>query len=222
VYRRTEKEFKEFIEEFISMLTEVDSQIPPLPPKDVIHRIYRDIRFSNDKTPYKKGLSASFSRSGRKGIFAFYHVMIKPGDESILAAGAWCPARNELTTLRNHLLHSTPAAKALHTIISSKAFTTHFGPPRPHPRGERQSVFGHEDELKVAPKGVDKNHKDIALLKCRSLAVTYRFTDAQVIGPGSEFMDALREVVDVMKLFVHCLNDLMTLPVDDESDEENE
>ncbi|OAX35370.1 hypothetical protein K503DRAFT_785136 [Rhizopogon vinicolor AM-OR11-026] len=44
VYRRTEDEFKEFIEEFTNMLTEVDSQIPPLPPKDVIHRIYRDIR----------------------------------------------------------------------------------------------------------------------------------------------------------------------------------
>ncbi|OJA18904.1 hypothetical protein AZE42_09660 [Rhizopogon vesiculosus] len=44
VYCRTEKEFKEFIEEFTDMLTEVDSQILPLPPKDVIHRIYRDIR----------------------------------------------------------------------------------------------------------------------------------------------------------------------------------
>ncbi|KAG0696734.1 hypothetical protein DFH29DRAFT_949896 [Suillus ampliporus] len=218
VYRRTEKEFKDFIEEFTNMLTEVDTQIPPLPPKDVMHRIYRDIRFSNDKTPYKRGLSASFSRSGRKGIFAFF----KPGDESIIAAGAWCPAKNELMTLRNHVLRSTPAAKTLHTILSSKAFTAHFGPPRPHPRGERQSVFGREDELKVAPKGVDKNHKDIALLKCRSLAVSHRFTDAQVVAPGSEFMEALRGVADVMTPFVHCLNDLMTLPVDDESDEENE
>ncbi|KAG2357863.1 hypothetical protein BDR07DRAFT_1463301 [Suillus spraguei] len=218
VYRRVEKEFKEFIEAFTNMLTDVDSQVPPLPPKDVIHRIYRDIRFSNDKTPYKKGLSASFSRSGRKGIFAFF----KPGDESVIAAGAWCPAKNELATLRNHLLRSTPAAKTLHTILTSKVFTTHFGPPRPHPHGDRQSVFGHEDELKVAPKGVDKNHKDIALLKCRSLAVSYRFTDAQVVAPGCEFIDILRGIADVMTPFVHCLNDLMTLPVDDGSDAENE
>jgi len=121
------------------------------------------------------------------------------------------------------LLRLTPAAKTLHTILSSKPFTSHFGPPHPHPLGERQSVFGHEDELKVAPKGVDKNHKcvigvffesqrsmdglihcvtrDIALLKCRSLAVSHRFTDAQVVGP--EFMDALRCVADVMVPFVH-------------------
>ena len=70
VYRVAEKEWKDFVEEFTTMLTEVDPQIPVLPPNDVIHRIYRDIRFSNDKTPYKKNLSASFSRAGRKGYFA--------------------------------------------------------------------------------------------------------------------------------------------------------
>ncbi|KAG1866141.1 hypothetical protein F4604DRAFT_1928152 [Suillus subluteus] len=136
-------------------------------------------------------------------------VVVKPGDESVIAAGAWCPAKNELATLRNHLLCSTPAAKTLRTILSSETFTTHFGPPHPHPHGEHQNR-------------ADKNHKDIALLKCRSLAVSCRFTDAQVIAPGAEFMDALRGVADVMMPFVHCLNDMMTLPVDDGSDGENE
>lgn len=89
VYRLAEKEWKDFIEVFTDVLVEADPQIPYLPPKDVIHRIYRDVsrqvlpwprpsvtslvsqvRFSNDKTPYKTGFSASFSRSGRKGIFA--------------------------------------------------------------------------------------------------------------------------------------------------------
>lgn len=44
VYRRCEKEFKSFVEAFTTMLTEVDPQIPPLPPKDLVHRIYRDVR----------------------------------------------------------------------------------------------------------------------------------------------------------------------------------
>jgi uncharacterized protein (DUF2461 family) len=89
VYRAAEAEWKAFIEAFTHTLIEADPQVPSLPPKDVIHRIYRDVRvsyfsarlssltrdvtqmrFSNDKTPYKKNLSASFSRSGRKGIFA--------------------------------------------------------------------------------------------------------------------------------------------------------
>lgn len=87
VFRLAEAEFKSFIEKSMDLFTEVDPQIPPLPPKDVIYRIYRDVRptrlrgcshrsdvaqvrFSNDKTPYKTNLSATFSRSGRKGIFA--------------------------------------------------------------------------------------------------------------------------------------------------------
>jgi uncharacterized protein (DUF2461 family) len=87
VFRLAETEFKSFIEKLTDLFTEVDPQIPPLPPKDLIYRIYRDVRptllqrcsrlldtaqvrFSNDKTPYKTNFSASFSRSGRKGIFA--------------------------------------------------------------------------------------------------------------------------------------------------------
>ncbi|KAG8892098.1 hypothetical protein FRB99_002960, partial [Tulasnella sp. 403] len=69
-YRLAEKEWKAFIDTFTEKMVEIDDEIPPLPAKDVIHRIYRDMRFSNDKTPYKTNFSASFSRSGRKGIFA--------------------------------------------------------------------------------------------------------------------------------------------------------
>jgi len=214
IYRRCEKEFKQFIEAFTGMLTEVDPQIPHLPPKDVIRRIYRDVRFSNDKTPYKLEFSASFSRSGRKGPFAFYHVCIKPGNDSLLAAGAWCPAKNELNLIRNHIKHSSDR---LREILSEPEFVAHFGAPHPHPQGKRQSVFGAEGELKTAPKGVDKSHKDIDLLKCRSLAVSQRFTDEQVLA--GTFMQELENVVRILRPFVHCLNDMMTLPVESDSDD---
>lgn len=76
----------------------------------------------------------------------------------------------------------------------------HFGEPRPHPKGKRQNVFGGEDELKTAPKGVDKHHKsvlssftatstywylkprDIDLLKCRSLAVSQKYVSRRSLG----------------------------------------
>ncbi|KAG8926214.1 hypothetical protein FRC02_009064 [Tulasnella sp. 418] len=74
VYRLAEKEWVDFIDTLVPKIAEVDDQLPHLPAKDVIHRIYRDIRFSNDKTPYKTNFSASMSRSGRKGVFAGYHV----------------------------------------------------------------------------------------------------------------------------------------------------
>ncbi|KAI0708617.1 hypothetical protein C8Q76DRAFT_627185 [Earliella scabrosa] len=223
VYRLAETEWKAFVEHFTDILVDADPQIPHLPPKDVIHRIYRDVRFSNDKTPYKKGFSASFSRSGRKGIFAGCesHVSlrprslpillhsplpVKPGDESLIAAGSWCPGKNELATIRSNLQRSS---RRLREVISAPDFEALFGPARPHPKGERQNIFGMEDELKVAPKGIDKTHKDIDLLKCRSFAVVYRFTDKQVLSP--EFKTELAHVAKVMRPFVHCLNDLMTI-----------
>ncbi|KII85602.1 hypothetical protein PLICRDRAFT_668628 [Plicaturopsis crispa FD-325 SS-3] len=202
VYRVAEQEWKDFVEEFTNNLTEVDEQIPPLPPKDLIHRIYRDVRFSPDKTPYKRGLSASFSRSGRKGIFAAF----KPGGESLLAAGTWCPGKNELATMRSHILRSPARLRA---IIADPEFVAEFG---------EGSIFGREDELKTAPKGVDKTHPDIDLLKCRSFSVVHYFTDQQVTSP--EFRQELARVARVARPFVHCINDMKTLPPGGSSDDD--
>ncbi|PPQ69046.1 hypothetical protein CVT26_003755 [Gymnopilus dilepis] len=218
VYRLAEKEWKDFIEHFTDVLVDVDPQIPHLPPKDVIHRIYRDIRFSNDKTPYKAGFSASFSRSGRKGIFAHF----KPGNESLIAAGSWCPGKNELATIRANILRNP---SRLRSAISADEFVKYFGKPNPHPKGERQNIFGGEDELKTAPKGVAKDHKDIDLLKCRSFAVIHRFTDSEVLDP--DFKHTLAKVAKVMQPFVHTLNDMMTITggtntTADNGDEEDE
>ncbi|CAK5263492.1 unnamed protein product [Mycena citricolor] len=204
VYRQAEKEWKDFVEAFTDRLVEVDDQIPPLPPKDT--------RFSNDKTPYKQNFSASFSRSGRKGIFAFYHVMIKPGDQSMIAGGAWCPAKAELDMMRTNIKRDS---SRLRDIIEDATFVKYFGEPKP---GARRNIFGREDELKVAPKGVPKDHSDIDLLKCRSFAVSHQFTDQQVTA--ADFKETLSGVAEVLLSFVHCLNDMMTVNEAEEASSE--
>ncbi|OCH90168.1 hypothetical protein OBBRIDRAFT_793554 [Obba rivulosa] len=221
IYRLAEKEWKDFIEVFTDLLVEADPQIPHLPPKDVSHRIYRDVRFSNDKTPYKTALSASFSRSGRKGLFAHYHIAVRPDGGSLFAAGAWQPGRNELATIRSNIQRSSAR---LRKLIAAPDFVKYFGEAARHPEGLRRNIFGHEDELKTAPKGVDKTHKDIDLLKCRSFAVVHYFTDAEVLSPT--WKDELHRIVKIARPFVHCLNDMMTLPdagdsEDEEEDDEN-
>ncbi|KAI0284629.1 hypothetical protein BGY98DRAFT_910547 [Russula aff. rugulosa BPL654] len=213
VFRLAETEFKSFIENLTELFTEVDAQIPPLPPKDVIYRIYRDVRFSNDKTPYKTNFSATFSRSGRKGIFAGF----KPGGESLLAAGSWCPGKNEIATIRSHILRNP---SRLRRIISAPRFVENFGPPKPHSKKGRQNIFGRDDELKTAPKGFDKNHKDIDLLKCRSFVVLHHFTDNQVLDPN--FGQLIMEVVKAAKPLVYCMNDYMSVGDDEDEDDEDE
>ncbi|KAF8336259.1 uncharacterized protein EI90DRAFT_3045076, partial [Cantharellus anzutake] len=199
VFRLAEREWLDFIDSLIAKIIEIDDEIPPLPAKDVVHRIYRDVRFSNDKTPYKTGFSASTSRSGRKGIFAGF----KANGESLVAAGLWAPEKNELSTLRHNILtNATP----LRDIVSAPEFVELFGEPKPHPKGLRRNVFGGEDELKVAPKGISKSHPDIDLLKLRSVAVVKRW-----------FIDRVMEIIEVMRPLVRCLNDMITIQ-DNDSD----
>lgn len=108
---------------------------------------------------------------------------VKPGG-SLLAGGAWCPARNELGTIRYVASPPSPCLTTpgttttqpnaellptsahiqrnparLRSVIASPAFVSLFGEAKPLPKGGRRNIFGQEDELKTAPKGVDKTHK---------------------------------------------------------------
>ncbi|QRW26027.1 hypothetical protein RhiXN_11104 [Rhizoctonia solani] len=206
VYRLAEKEWVAFVDAWVTTLVEVDDQIPPLPPKDIIHRIYRDRESMAD------------------------HISIKPGGGSLVAAGVWCPGKNELQTIRNVIQRNH--ARRLREIIAKPSFVKYFGAPEPlatkGKERQRQSIFGAEDELKVAPAGVKKDHpngidemdctlsRDIDLLKCRSFAVIHRFTDAQVLK--KDFLEKiLKPVLVEVRPFVHCLNDYMTLSPDEAS-----
>lgn len=179
VYRYVWKNFGEFTEAVLNDIMEkVDDTVPWLPTKDLVYRIYRDVRFSNDKTPYKTNLMASFSRGGRKGPFAGYHVLIKPGGRSFFAAGRWQPEREDLAVIRQHILDDTPEARALKAAVSRPDFVKWYGAPKGQLKkgAQRSSLWGCDDELKIAPKitGVDKTHKDIDWLKLRSFVVVHK------------------------------------------------
>jgi uncharacterized protein (DUF2461 family) len=111
------------------------------------------------------------SRSGRKSLFGHYHLSISPNNHSIIAAGVWQPGKDELASIR---LRLTSEPERFRQVIGSKEFVKVFGEAKPKKGGGRQNVFGHDDALKVAPKGIDKGHKDIDLLKLRSVAVVKR------------------------------------------------
>ncbi|KAF8986967.1 hypothetical protein BDQ17DRAFT_1259020 [Cyathus striatus] len=221
VFRQAEREFKDFIEVFTNLLVEVDSEIPHLPPNDVIHRIYRDMRFSNDKTPYRHRFCASFSRTGRsfkKGYYAGF----MPDSESLIAGGLWYPKKAELDILRTNLQRPN-GARLLRQLISSPEFVKLFGPAKSHPKGKRQNVFGMEDELKSAPRGVSQGHKEINLLKLRSFVVIHTLTDTEVLSPN--FKIRLMDITRVLQPFVHCLNELTTVgyvPLSSGADSEDE
>ena len=98
-YRASKSDWDAFVGSLTEKMIEKDDTIPELPPKDLTFRIYRDIRFSPDPTPYKTHFSAAWSRTGRKGPYAGYYVQIQPGG-SFVGAGVWHPEAAPLTLLR--------------------------------------------------------------------------------------------------------------------------
>ncbi|KAH6617067.1 hypothetical protein F5144DRAFT_659828 [Chaetomium tenue] len=100
-YRRALKDWESFVTTLMDKIIAADPTIPELPFKDVNFRIYRDIRFSNDPTPYKPHFSAAFSRTGRKGPYACYYVHLEPTPgSSFVGGGLWHPDGGALQRLR--------------------------------------------------------------------------------------------------------------------------
>lgn len=102
-YRQAWKDFESFVESLTEKIAEVDETIPELPPKDLVFRIYRDVRFSSDPTPYKPHFSAAWSRTGRKGPYACYYVHIQPGGRCFVGSGLWHPDAAPIALLRTEI-----------------------------------------------------------------------------------------------------------------------
>lgn len=102
-YRQSWKDFESFVESITEKIVEVDETIPELPPKDLVFRIYRDVRFSSDPTPYKPHFSAAWSRTGRKGPYACYYVHIQPGGRCFVGSGLWHPDAAPVALLRTEI-----------------------------------------------------------------------------------------------------------------------
>jgi len=150
-------------------------------------------------------------------ISVLFSLAVKPGGGSIIAGGSWCPGKNELQSIRNHILRDP---RPLRAVISTPEFVSLFGDAKPHAKGKLQNIFGHEDELKNAPKGIAKDHRDIDLLKCRSIAVWHSISDEVVLS--SDFKEKLIETINILRPFVHLLNEMMTTAPDDEEEGNDE
>jgi len=132
-----------------------------------LYRIYRDVRFSKNKDPYKNSFSGGFSRA-TKALRGGYYFHLQPGGNSMVGGGFWQPNASDLQRIREEIAaDSTP----LQEIISSVSFKKHFG-----------ELGG--QQLKTNPRGYPKDHPAINLLRYKSFVVTKYFTDEEVQAAG--------------------------------------
>lgn len=141
-------------------------------------RIYRDVRFSKDKTPYKAHLAGSFSRAGAR-LRGGYYIHLKPGD-SFIATGFWQPTKEDLLRIRKELEHD---ATAFRKVIGAKPFKKIWG-----------DLVG--DEVKTAPKGFDKEHPNIDLIKRKQYIFVRKFSDKEALSKdfGENIVDSFRGI----------------------------
>ena len=128
-------------------------------------RIYRDVRFSHDKTPYNPHFAGSFSRSGKR-LRGGYYLRIRPG-ESFLAGGFWAPNKEDLFRIRKEFELDD---QDIREVLSNKEFRKHFG----------SELRG--DEVKTAPKGFNKEHPAIDLIRKKGFVAVREFTDSEVMN----------------------------------------
>jgi uncharacterized protein (TIGR02453 family) len=154
-----------FIEELIPVLAASDPEFPLEPQgKKCLMRIYRDIRFSKNKNPYKNNYGISFNAKGNKG--PEYYLHLQPGN-SFFAVGYWMPEAADLKNIREEIDYNT---SEFLDIINAESFKSMFS-------------ISLEDSLKKAPKGYDPGHPQIGLLKLKSYLAILPIKDAELFKP---------------------------------------
>jgi len=164
--------------------------------KKACYRIYRDVRFSKDKTPYNTYFSGSYRRATkyRRGGLYFH---LEPGN-SWLAGGFWGPKAEDLKRIREDIAFDE---RPLRKIISSKAFVANFGTLR----GE---------QLKTAPKGFDAAHPGIDLLRYKQFLLVRKFNDEEVFG--RYFLKLANQTFKNMRPFFDHMSEVLTTDINGE------
>ena len=156
-----------------------------------LFRIYRDVRFSKNKEPYKNSFSVGFSRA-TTALRGGYYFHLEPGGKSMVGGGFWQPEAADLKRIRDEI---AAGSAPLRKIINSASFKNHFG------------ELGGE-QLKTAPKGFPKDHPDVDLLRYKSFVVSKHFTDEEVEAPG--FSDEVLKYFQATRPFFDYMSTVLT------------
>ncbi len=187
-YDDSKKEVENFVSGIITSISAIDPALQTPPMKDCMFRIFRDVRFGADKSPYKTNFGAFIAQGGRKSSYPGYYFHFEPG-ESMLAGGVYQPQPDTLKLLRNEVyFHSSE----LKSILEKPSFKNHF------------NQLGDFDKLKKAPKDFPADFPDIDLLKYRSYIVSENIPDKVIISDN--YQKQVLEMVRELQPFMAFLN----------------
>jgi uncharacterized protein (TIGR02453 family) len=158
--------------------------------KSTLFRIYKDVRFSKDKSPYKTSWSGAFRRASKKRRGGYY-FHIEPGN-SYAAGGFFSPNADDLKRIRQDIDRN---AEDWNKVLKNKKISGTFGKIR----GET---------LITAPQGYAKDHPAIELLRHKSFVLKHNFTDKEVLSP--DFPKKLNQTFKNLRPFFDYMSDVLT------------
>jgi len=163
-----------------------------------LFRIYRDVRFSKNKLPYKTHFGGSFNRK-KPELRGGYYVHIQPHNQSFIATGFWEPNKDDLLRIRREFEQDD---EDIRTLINDKKFKSIWG-----------DFVG--DELKTAPRNFDKDHPAIDLIRKKQFIFTKTYTDKEVTSDG--FIDDVNASFKAIRPFFDYMSDVLTTNLNGES-----
>ncbi|WP_067149320.1 DUF2461 domain-containing protein [Pseudotamlana agarivorans] len=185
-FKAIEGEVKEFYNAVLNQLNTHD-EIDKLK----IFRIYRDVRFSKNKLPYKTHFGGSFHRA-KPRLRGGYYLHIQPNNESFIATGFWDPAKEDLLRIRKEFEMDD---SEIRDIIEEKSFKAVWG-----------ELVG--DEVKTAPKGFSKTHKAIDLIKKKQFLFVKKYCDKEVLD--AQFLENISHAFKTIRPYFEYMSDVLT------------
>lgn len=182
-FEKAKTEFADFIGEVLKGLQSFDEKLMNMQPKDGIYRIYRDVRFSTDKTPYKTHFGAFFAAGGKKSNGPGYYIHIEPSG-SFVGGGMYLPESPILQKIRQEIDYN---GKKLKDILGKPSFKAFY------------PSLWEEGKLSRPPKGYEPDNEYIELLKLKSIVSTYSLPSTVV------------ETKDVVAVTISALKELHPL-----------
>lgn len=186
-YEKARLEFKEIVEQLIPKLADTVPGIRGLEAKDTIFRIYRDVRFSKEKKPYKTQMGAFLAPGGRKSEMAGYYFHMEPGN-SFIAGGAYKPQGNILKNIRSEIVYNT---EEYLSIITKNDFVKYFG-----------GVDG--EKLKRPPIGFPKDYEHMNLIKLKTYTIFHPVKNEFFSSPN--MIENTISIFEKMNDFIEFLN----------------
>lgn len=163
-----------------------------------LFRIYRDVRFSKNKNPYKTHFGGAFHRTKPK-LRGGYYLHIQPNNESFIATGFWEPNKEDLFRIRKEFEMDD---SEMRDILKDKRFKNTWG-----------DIVG--DEVATAPRGFDKEHKAIDLIRKKQYIFTKKYTDKEILEP--DFIEKVNEAFKIIRPYFNYMSDVLTTDLNGES-----